>query len=180
LMLFLLRNLLTWGFVVPTTALQRAFRAQGLRLTQARLAVLHVLGTTAAHLQVAEVHRRALRVSPGIGLASVYRTIDLLDRLGLVKRVHVGHRHRHYAPATEAHGHHLVCNGCGRVVEFSDCQVERLAKTLARRTRFVIEGHSIELYGRCPDCRRASGRGSLAVPSHDASYADRAGSTRRA
>ena len=177
-MLFLLRNILIWGFVVPTTALQRAFRAQGLRLTQARLAVLHVLGTAAAHLQVAEVHRRAVRVSPGIGLASVYRTIDLLDRLGLVKRVHVGHRHRHYAPATEGHGHHLVCNGCGRVVEFSDCQVERLAKTLARRTRFVIEDHTIQLYGRCPDCRRASGRGSLAVPSRNASYADRAGSTR--
>jgi Fe2+ or Zn2+ uptake regulation protein len=163
---------------VPTTALQRAFRAQGLRLTQARQAVLQVVGAAGAHLQVAEVHRRALRVSPGIGLASVYRTIDLLDRLGLVKRVHVGHRHRHYAPATEGHGHHLVCNGCGRVVEFSDCQVERLAKTLARRTRFMIEGHSIELYGRCPDCRRTSGRKSPTDPSHNAAYADRKKDTR--
>jgi Fe2+ or Zn2+ uptake regulation protein len=136
------------------------------------------VGTAAAHLQVAEVHRRALRVSPGIGLASVYRTIDLLDRLGLVKRVHVGHRHRHYAPATEGHGHHLVCNGCGRVVEFSDCQVERLAKTLARRTRFVIEGHSIELYGRCPDCRRASGRRSPTDLTHRTSSPDRRKDTR--
>jgi len=177
-MLCLLRIFLKWGFVVPTTALQRAFRAQGLRLTQARLAILRVVGTTAAHLQVAEVHRRALRVSPGIGLASVYRTIDLLDRLGLVKRVHVGHRHRHYAPATEGHGHHLVCNGCGRVVEFSDCQVERLAKTLARRTRFVIEGHSIELYGRCPDCRRASGRRSPTDLTHRTSSPDRRKDTR--
>ena len=140
---------------MSTNALQRALRAQGLRLTQARQAILQVVGNAAAHLQVAEVHRRALAIDPKIGLASVYRTIDLLDRLGLVKRVHVGHRHRHYAPATEGHGHHLVCNGCGRVVEFSECQVERLAKTLARRTRFVIESHSIELYRRCPDCRRA-------------------------
>jgi ABC-type phosphate transport system ATPase subunit len=46
------------------------------------------------------------------------------------------------------------------VVEFSDCQVERLIKTLARRTRFVIEEHSIELYGRCPDCRQALDHGS--------------------
>lgn len=144
--------------------LERAFRAQGLRLTQARQAVLQVVGTAAAHLQVAEVYRRALRVSPRIGLASVYRTIQLLDRLGLVKRVHVGHRHRHYARATERHGHHLVCNGCGRVVEFSDCQVERLAKTVARRTRFVIEDHSVELYGRCPDCRRGSARKPSAEP----------------
>ena len=163
---------------MPTTALQRAFRAHGLRLTQVRQAILQVVGTTAAHLQVAEVHRRALRVSPGIGLASVYRTIDLLDRLGLVKRVHVGHRHRHYAAATEGHGHHLVCNGCGRVVEFSDCQVEQLAKTLARRTRFVIEGHSIELYGRCPDCRRTSGRRPPSDSSHNTAYADRKKETR--
>jgi Fe2+ or Zn2+ uptake regulation protein len=158
---------------VPTLPLERAFRTQGLRWTQARQAVLRVVGAAGAHLQVAEVHRRALRLSPRIGLASVYRTIDLLDRLGLVKRVHVGHRHRHYAPATESHGHHLVCNGCGRVVEFSDCQVERLAKTLARRTRFVIEGHSIELYGRCPDCRRRSGRKSPTERSRNASYSDR-------
>jgi Fe2+ or Zn2+ uptake regulation protein len=158
---------------VPTIPLERVFRTQGLRLTQARQAVLQVVGAAGAHLQVAEVHRRALRLSPRIGLASVYRTIDLLDRLGLVKRVHVGHRHRHYASATERHGHHLVCNGCGRVVEFSDCQVEQLAKTLARRTRFLIEGHSIELYGRCPDCRRTSGRKSPTARSRDVSYPDR-------
>ena len=149
---------------MATNMLHRAFRTHGLRLTQSRRAVLHVVATAAAHLQVAEVHRRALRFAPGIGLASVYRTIDLLDRLGLVKRVHVGHRHRHYAPATEDHGHHLVCNGCGRVVEFSDCQVERVAKALARRTRFVIEGHNIELYGRCPDCR-SSGQRSQRRPA---------------
>lgn len=152
-MVLILRNFLKWSRLVATNTLHCAFRAQGLRLTQSRRAILQVVATTAAHLQVAEVHRRAARIAPGIGLASVYRTIDLLDRLGLVKRLHVDHRHRHYAPATEEHGHHLVCSGCGRVVEFSDCRVEGLAGALARRTRFVIEGHSIELYGRCPDCR---------------------------
>src|SRR5512134_2011413 len=103
-MVFMLRMFLNWSFTVPTNTLQRAFRAQGLRLTQSRRAILQVVATTAAHLQVAEVHRRALRIAPEIGLASVYRTINLLDRLGLVKRVHVGHRHRHYTAATEDHG----------------------------------------------------------------------------
>ena len=82
--------------------------------------------------------------------------MHLLARLELVRHVRVNHRHRHYAPAVDGHGHHLVCNGCGRIVEFSDCQVERLARTLARRTRFLIESHSLEFYGRCPDCRRFS------------------------
>ncbi len=139
-----------------TDALQR----EGLKLTRPRRAILQVLADTPDHLKVAEIHRRALAIDPGIGLASVYRTMDLLARLGLVRHVQMNHRHRHYAPAADDHGHHLVCNGCGRVVEFSDCQVERLARTLARRTRFVIEGHSIELYGRCPACRRAAGRTS--------------------
>jgi Fe2+ or Zn2+ uptake regulation protein len=89
-----------------------------------------------------------------------------LTRLGFVRQVQMNHRHRHYAPAGNDHGHHLVCNGCGRVVEFSDCQVERLARTLARRTRFVIEGHSVELYGRCPDCRLAR-RTPWSDRSHD-------------
>jgi Fe2+ or Zn2+ uptake regulation protein len=154
---------------MAANTLQRAFRAQGLRLTQPRRAIFQIVATSGEHLQVAEVHRRASRLAPGIGLASVYRTIDLLNRLGLVKRVHVDHRHRHYASATEDHGHHLVCNGCGRVVEFSDCQVERLAKILARRTRFVIEGHSIELYGRCPDCR-TSNRRSRRQPGRSVSH----------
>lgn len=143
-----------------------ALQRKGLKLTRSRQAILRVLADSHDHLKVAEIHRRALAIDPRIGLASVYRTMDLLARLGLVRHVQMNHRHRHYAPATDGHGHHLVCNGCGRVVEFSDCQVERLARTLARRTRFVIEGHSIELYGRCPDCRRAPRQDSPTHPSH--------------
>jgi len=139
---------------VNPESLARALQQQGLKLTRSRRAVLQVIAEASDHLTVAEAHRRALTIDPAIGLASVYRTMELLERLGMVRHVNMNHRHRHYAPAADGHGHHLVCNGCGRVVEFSDCQVEQLAKTLARRTRFVIEGHSIELYGRCPDCRR--------------------------
>lgn len=146
---------------------------EGLKLTRQRQAILKVLADSPDHLTVAEVHRRALVIDPHIGLASVYRTMDLLARLGLVRHVHVEHRHRHYAPAGNGHGHHLVCNGCGRVVEFSDCQVECLAKRLARRTRFVIEGHSIELYGRCPDCRRAAEWSASVVSPRQQSHARR-------
>jgi Fur family ferric uptake transcriptional regulator len=88
----------------------------------------------------------------------VYRTLDLLARLRLVKRVHIEHRHHHYARVNEHHGHHLVCNDCGLVVEFSDCKLERLTRTLARRTRFKIEDHCMEFFGRCQDCRRGSKR----------------------
>ena len=80
--------------------------------------------------------------------------MERLARLRLVKHVHVEHRHRHYARIREHHGHHLVCNGCGLVVEFSDCQLERLTRALARRTKFRIEGHCMEFFGQCRECRR--------------------------
>ena len=139
---------------MQTIELKKALHDQGLKLTRSRLAVLQVLAATSEHLKVAEVHRRARQIDGRIGLASVYRTMELLSRLRLVKHVHVEHRHRHYARIREHHGHHLVCNGCGIVVEFSDCQLERLTRALARRTKFRIEGHCMEFFGQCRECRR--------------------------
>lgn len=144
-----------------TAELTQALQKQGLKLTRSRKAVLEVLATTTEHLKVAEVHRRARAIDPRVGLASVYRTMDLLARLNLVKHIHVEHRHRHYARTNGDHGHHLVCNGCGLVVEFSDCGLEMLTRTLARRTKFRIEGHSVELFGRCHDCQRQSDKSDL-------------------
>jgi Fur family ferric uptake transcriptional regulator len=134
-------------------ALRQLFHDRGLKLTRSRQAILEVLTKTPGHLKVAEVHRRARRIDPGIGLASVYRTLDLLAHLQLAKPLHMDHRHRHYVRATGQHGHHLVCTGCGLAVEFADCQLERLAQTLARRTRFRIDGHFMEFFGLCAKCR---------------------------
>jgi Fur family ferric uptake transcriptional regulator len=143
---------------MPTEPLKRALQDQGLRVTRSRLAVLQVLAGSTEHLKVAEVHRRAQAIDARVGLASVYRTMDLLARLQLIKHVHVEHRHRHYARITERHGHHLVCNDCGLVVEFSDCRLERLTRTLARRTKFRIEGHCMDFFGQCQDCSRRGGK----------------------
>jgi len=140
-----------------TPELGHALHERGLKLTRSRLAVLEVLATTTEHLKVAEVHRRARLIDPEVGLASVYRTMDLLERLHLIKHIHVEHRHRHYARISAHHGHHLVCNGCGLVVEFNDCRLEPLTRTLARRTKFHIEGHCVEFFGRCQKCRNRSG-----------------------
>ena len=140
-----------------TSDLKQALQSQGHKVTRSRMAVLEVLASTTEHLKVAELHRRARQIDPQVGLASVYRTMDLLERLHLVKHVHVEHRHRHYARVNERHGHHLVCSDCGLVVEFSDCQVERLTRTLVRRTKFRIDGHCMDFFGQCQDCYRRSG-----------------------
>jgi Fur family transcriptional regulator, ferric uptake regulator len=136
--------------------LKQALHTRGLRLTESRLAVLQVLAATAEHLKVAEVHRRARQIDGRVGLASVYRTMGLLAEMGLVKHVHLDHRHRHYASITEDHSHHLVCTSCGLAVEFNDCRLERLERAIARRTDFEIEGHCMEFFGRCAKCRQQS------------------------
>ncbi len=141
---------------MSTASLTRALQAEGLKLTHARLAVCRVLAETVEHLKVAEVHRRARRIDGRIGLASVYRIMDVLERLSLVKHVHMDHRHRHYATATDGHCHHLVCRTCGMVVEFSDCQADAMIRVLARRTKFRIDGHCMDFFGQCPQCRRGT------------------------
>jgi Fur family ferric uptake transcriptional regulator len=152
----MLRIFLNWNPAMPTADLEQALHKQGLKLTRSRMAVLKVLAATTEHLKVAEVHRRARQIDPRVGLASVYRTMDLLARLHLVKHVHVEHRHRHYASITEDHSHHLVCRSCGLAVEFADCRLERLARTIARRTDFQIEDHCMEFFGLCRKCRTPS------------------------
>ena len=148
---------------MSTPNLTRALQAQGLKLRRARLAVCRVLGETDAHFTVAEVHRRARRTDGRIGLASVYRIMDVLERLGLVNHVHMDHRHRHYATATDGHCHHLVCRTCGVVVEFSDCHADAMIRVLARRTKFRIEAHCMDFFGQCPTCLRRSARGSRSL-----------------
>jgi Fur family ferric uptake transcriptional regulator len=139
---------------MAATRLARALQIEGLKLTRSRLAVIQVLSDASEHLKVAEVHRRARRIEPRIGLASVYRTMGLLARLRLVKHIHMDHRHRHYAPTVDGHCHHLVCRTCGRVVEFSDCGVEGITRVLSLRTRFRIEGPCMDFFGQCPECWR--------------------------
>ncbi len=136
--------------------LRQTLQAHGLRATRSRLAILQVLGGTSEHLRVAEVHRRARRLDAEIGLASVYRTMDLLTQMGLVKHVHMDHRHRSYASITEPHSHHLVCTKCGLAVEIFDCRLDNLARSIARRTDFEIDGHCMEFFGRCQKCRSRS------------------------
>jgi Fe2+ or Zn2+ uptake regulation protein len=148
---------------MSTPNLTRALRAQGLKLTRARLAVCRVLAETDAHLKVAEVHRRARQIDGRIGLASVYRTMVVLEQLGLVKHVHVDHRHRHYATTADGHCHHLVCRTCGVVVEFSDCHADAVIRVLARRTKFRIEAHCMDFFGQCPTCLHRSARGSRSL-----------------
>lgn len=139
--------------MVSEKELQRALSLEGHKLTRPRLAVLKVIAATNASLTPGEIHTLAQAFYPNTGLVTVYRTLDLLAARGLVRRVHGPDGRHAYAPASAAHGHHLICENCHTVTEFENCNLEGLVSSLQRRTGFTISGHRLELFGYCPNCR---------------------------
>ena len=135
-------------------------RGCGCRLTLPREAVLDILGRTDKHLSVDEVFATVSRLYPGIGIATVYRTLDLLSRIGIVAKFEFGDRKSRYelADSKKGHHHHLVCMGCSRIVDYSNFMekevkfIGNLEKELAKRHNFKIRSHQIHFYGLCEKC----------------------------
>ncbi len=95
---------------------------------------------------------RARRHCPSIGLVTVYRTLDLLELLGIARRVHGPTGCHGYALASIDDGHFLVCRDCNEVIEFEGCDVDRVVRRVTRHTGFRVETHLLELVGLCPTC----------------------------
>ncbi len=136
---------------------QDTLRSAGYRVTRPRQAILDVLVSADELLLPEEIQRRALPLCPGIGLATIYRTLALLSELGCVRRVHRDDHCQGYAPASRSHSHHLVCRGCAQVVEFEGSEdIAGVIVEVADRTGFRIEDHLLELVGTCPNCQLAA------------------------
>ena len=90
----------------------------------------------------------------GVGIASVYRALDLLDGLGLVQRVDAGAAAMKYEPVIPGghHHHHAVCERCGRMTAFEDKRLEQAIERLAGRLRHEVSGHEVTIRGACPRC----------------------------
>ena len=133
--------------------LEHALAQRGHKLTRPRRAVIKVMAGATAALTPGEIHAQAQAHYAHTGLVTVYRTLGLLAECGLVQRVHGADDCHAYAPVAQGHAHHLVCENCRSTIEFSNCDLEKLVKTLQRRTGFTISGHSLELFGYCPKYR---------------------------
>jgi Fe2+ or Zn2+ uptake regulation protein len=132
-------------------------RRRGYRWTRPRQAVARVLAGAHDWLTPEEVHARARRQWPRLGLVSVYRTLGLLADLGFARRVHLEDGCHGYALSSLEHGHYLICRRCQQVLEFPGCDLQPLLRRVARRTGFVIQQHMLELIGVCPECQAAVG-----------------------
>jgi Fur family ferric uptake transcriptional regulator len=133
--------------------LQETLNLEGLRLTRPRRVVMAILEAAHIPLSPQTIYQRSLDSNDDIGLVSVYRTLDLLTELALVRRVH-GHDDCHgYVLASPGHHHHLVCRECEKAVEFTGAgDLATLLGRIQRETGFEIDGHLLQLYGFCPEC----------------------------
>ena len=138
--------------ILDLVEISRALRSRGYKLTAARRAVVDVVAGMHETLSPAEIYERARQRYARIGLVTVYRTLDILVEVGVVRRIHLEDNCHCYAPAQAAHGHHLICSSCNQVIEFDECGLEEVLKRMARRTGFRIEGHWLQVFGLCPNC----------------------------
>lgn len=127
---------------------------QGYKLTRQRKAVVEVVTHAHTRLSAAEVFAKAQRVCPDLGLTTVYRTLEILEQMGVIRRVHLDDGCEGFAPASAEHGHHLICSRCQETIEFEDCNMTSLLRRVAEQTGFTIEQHWLELVGLCPKCQK--------------------------
>jgi Fur family ferric uptake transcriptional regulator len=127
----------------------RRLDAEGLRMTGQREMVVRAIadkpGSFAPEALVDELRPH------GIGRATVYRALELLERLGMLTRMHLDSCHG-YTVCDEGHHHHLVCSSCNAVVPIDATGIETEIQKLADRLQFRVDTHTLEFAGRCPEC----------------------------
>jgi Fe2+ or Zn2+ uptake regulation protein len=129
----------------------RCLRAAGGRVTSSRRAVLEALVTSEHHPDAESLAAAARRIDPNVHLATVYRTLDTLEQLGVITHVHFGHGRSTYHLAGDTH-HHAVCNGCGMVLELDGGPLDELADAIRAVHGFEVDSHHFALVGRCATC----------------------------
>jgi Fur family ferric uptake transcriptional regulator len=136
-------------------AARAALKRDGHRAGGARGAVVSLLGHQHCCLSAHEISRELHESGSDVGIASIYRALELLHGMGLVQRVEFGEGTARYEPVIPGgeHHHHAVCEKCGRVTPFEDERLERQLERLAGRLKHSMRGHDLIIRGECPRCR---------------------------
>ncbi len=127
---------------------------KGLKATKQREEILNVFLSSSGHKNLAQIYAQVAKINPKIGYTTVYRTLKLLTRFGLAAQRKFANGETQYESTSgRSHHDHLICLGCGKIIEFEDKTIEMLQNGIGQRYRFKIFQHRMELYGQCADCR---------------------------
>ncbi len=131
---------------------RKVLNKAGMRVTHQRALILEIIRQ--GHLDADEIYRRAKEKEPRISLSTVYRTLQKLKNLGLVEELHFDEAHHHYEAKPSAEHYHLVCLGCGRVIEFRQPLSHFITKNVAEAKDFDILETEVRVTGYCAKCRK--------------------------
>ena len=135
------------------------------RLTKPRQAILDILNHTGRHLSAEQIYKKASKISLKVGLATIYRNLELLVRIGLIWKFDAGDNKARYEIAKrpeESHHHHLICKKCNSIIDYSDSVdnekdfIREREKNLSSKYNFKIENHCIDFFGLCYKCSKSS------------------------
>lgn len=135
------------GNALTMSRLEKLCLAKGLKMTGQRRVIARVLSDSTDHPDVEQLHRRAATIDPRISLATVYRTVRLLEEAAILARHDFGDGRARYELATTDHHDHLIDLDSRQVIEFKNEAIEKLQREAARALGFELVGHRLELYG---------------------------------
>ena len=127
---------------------------QGYRLTPQRLMILSAIESTDDHISAEEIYAQVVAKYPNVNISTVYRTLELLKRLGLVTETDLGGGRVRYHPVDKGYHHHLVCQECGAIIDLDESVLASLKNTLLQEYKFVADLRHLAIFGRCVNCRK--------------------------
>jgi Fur family ferric uptake transcriptional regulator len=138
-------------------AFKQMLKEKGFKITSQRESVLEVLKNNASrHMTAEEIYNEVKEISPEIGLATVYRTIQLLLDLKLIDKLDLNDGFIRYeigkVDADKHHHHHLICEVCGKVIEAEDDLLDLIEETCSHKYNFKVTNHVVKFYGICSEC----------------------------
>lgn len=133
-------------------ALRHHLSKHNLKLTRQRELIL-VEFLKKEHITAEEMYHQLAKKDPHLGLATIYRTLNLFCEVGFAQARHFGSQTQYDNVSHKGHHDHLICTGCGKIVEFENEDIERLQEEVANGHGFTIKTHKLELYGLCSKCR---------------------------
>jgi len=142
---------------IINTDLKTLLKNKGMKYTEQRAIILQILLNLDKHLNAEEVHELVKQNYPdqNIGIATVYRTLNFLEEVELISSISFGKDGKKYEPKDkDDHHDHLICTSCGKIVEFLDEEIEKRQIDIASKNGFIIEDHTMQLYGVCNSCQQ--------------------------
>jgi len=126
---------------------------KGYRLTPQRMMILAAIEDSDDHISAEEIYVQVVAKYSHVNISTVYRTLELLKRLGLVTETDFGGGRVRYHPADKGHHHHLVCTECGAIIDLDESVLSSLKDTLLREYKFSADLRHLAILGRCANCR---------------------------